>query len=68
MQQQLEKKDVKQVFAWPVTDQIAPGYSQTITQPMDFSTMRQKIDDNAYSNLNAYIVSIYYIESYFLKN
>ncbi|XP_066906465.1 bromodomain-containing protein 7 [Halyomorpha halys] len=55
LQQQLEKKDVKQVFAWPVTDQIAPGYSQTITQPMDFSTMRQKIDDNAYCNLNAYI-------------
>lgn len=55
LQQQLEDKDTLQVFAWPVTDQIAPGYSKVIKTPMDFSTMRQKIEDNAYSTLNAYI-------------
>jgi hypothetical protein len=47
----LEKKDPQQFFAWPVTDSIAPGYSSIISQPMDISTMRQKIEDNQYDNL-----------------
>ncbi|KAI5718041.1 hypothetical protein M8J77_015237 [Diaphorina citri] len=51
----LEKRDMQQFFAWPVTDNIAPGYSNIISQPMDFSTMKQKIDDGAYSTLNQYI-------------
>lgn len=52
----LEKRDPQQFFAWPVTDHIAPGYSQIIQQPMDFSTMKQKIDENQYSSLSEYIV------------
>uniref|UniRef100_A0A1B6GUL2 Bromo domain-containing protein n=2 Tax=Cuerna arida TaxID=1464854 RepID=A0A1B6GUL2_9HEMI len=55
LQQSLEKKDPQQFFAWPVTDQIAPGYSQIIHQPMDFSTMHQKIEDNSYSTLKDYV-------------
>ncbi|XP_063225828.1 bromodomain-containing protein 7 isoform X2 [Bacillus rossius redtenbacheri] len=51
----LEKRDPQQFFAWPVTDHIAPGYSQIISQPMDFSTMKQKIDDNQYATLADYI-------------
>lgn len=47
----LEKKDPQNFFAWPVTENIAPGYSTIISNPMDFSTMRQKIEDNQYSNL-----------------
>ncbi|XP_055852969.1 bromodomain-containing protein 7 [Episyrphus balteatus] len=47
----LEKRDPHQFFAWPVTDDIAPGYSSIITKPMDFSTMRQKIEDNDYTTL-----------------
>ncbi|XP_065332876.1 bromodomain-containing protein 7 isoform X2 [Cloeon dipterum] len=47
----LEKKDSQSFFAWPVTDNIAPGYSSIISQPMDFSTMRQKNEDGAYTNL-----------------
>ncbi|EDW77710.1 uncharacterized protein Dwil_GK24409 [Drosophila willistoni] len=50
----LEKRDPHQFFAWPVTDDIAPGYSSIITKPMDFSTMRQKIDDHDYSALNEF--------------
>ncbi|XP_076040447.1 bromodomain containing 7/9 isoform X4 [Oratosquilla oratoria] len=50
----LEKKDPQQMFAWPVTDSIAPGYSSIISQPMDFSTMRQKIDDNKYTSLSQF--------------
>lgn len=55
LQHALEKRDPQQFFAWPVTDQIAPGYSQIIPQPMDFSTMRQKIDDNIYTSLSEYV-------------
>ncbi|XP_075152475.1 bromodomain containing 7/9 [Haematobia irritans] len=50
----LEKRDPHQFFAWPVTDDIAPGYSKIISRPMDFSTMRQKIDDNDYTTLNEF--------------
>ncbi|CAH1963535.1 unnamed protein product [Acanthoscelides obtectus] len=52
---QLEKKDPQNFFAWPVTDAIAPGYSQIISNPMDFSTMRQKIDQNEYKHLDEFI-------------
>lgn len=51
----MEKRDPQQFFAWPVTDSIAPGYSQIITNPMDFSTIKQKIDDNNYQNLNEFV-------------
>ncbi|CAG7717210.1 unnamed protein product [Allacma fusca] len=47
----LEKKDPQQFFAWPVTDKIAPGYSQIIKQPMDFNTMKAKLDEGLYCNL-----------------
>ncbi|XP_037957986.1 bromodomain-containing protein 7 [Teleopsis dalmanni] len=50
----LEKRDPHQFFAWPVTDDIAPGYSSIISKPMDFSTMRQKIDDNEYATLTEF--------------
>lgn len=51
----LEQRDPQQFFAWPVTDNIAPGYSAIITNPMDFCTMRQKIDDNQYNNLQDFV-------------
>ncbi|XP_015585010.1 bromodomain-containing protein 7 isoform X2 [Cephus cinctus] len=51
----MEKRDPQQFFAWPVTDNIAPGYSQIITNPMDFSTIKQKIDDNNYQNLSEFV-------------
>ncbi|XP_034246580.1 bromodomain-containing protein 7 [Thrips palmi] len=50
----LEKKDPKQLFAWPVTDHIAPGYSSIISIPMDFSTMKQRIDNGVYSSLSQF--------------
>ncbi|XP_049548455.1 bromodomain-containing protein 7 [Anopheles darlingi] len=50
----LEKRDPHQFFAWPVTDDIAPGYSSIIMKPMDFSTIRQKIDDNEYNTVSEF--------------
>ncbi|XP_011305817.1 bromodomain-containing protein 7 isoform X1 [Fopius arisanus] len=51
----MEKRDPQQFFAWPVTDNFAPGYSQIITNPMDFSTINKKIEDNSYTNLNEFV-------------
>ncbi|XP_063548975.1 bromodomain-containing protein 7-like isoform X1 [Cydia strobilella] len=51
----LEKRDPHQFFAWPVNDNFAPGYSDIIRRPMDFSTIKQKIDDNEYKSLNCFI-------------
>lgn len=54
----LERKDPRQFFAWPVTDSIAPGYSSIITKPMDFSTIKQKIEDNQYKTLQEFTVRL----------
>jgi len=51
----LERKDPRQFFAWPVTDSIAPGYSTIIKKPMDFSTMKLKIEDNQYKMLQEFM-------------
>lgn len=40
---QLQEADSTDLFAFPVTDTIAPGYSKKIKEPMDLSTMRSKI-------------------------
>ena len=48
----LQKKDLHGFFVNPVNDQIAPGYSSIISQPMDFSTMRTKLPD--YDSLGAF--------------
>jgi len=48
---ELERKDPQSIFAWPVNDIIAPNYSQMIAYPMDFSTMRGKIETEVYQSL-----------------
>lgn len=45
------RKDTNGFFAFPVTDNIAPGYSSIISHPMDFSSMKTKIDDGAYGSV-----------------
>ena len=52
------RKDPEYFFAWPVNDVIAPGYSDIITQPMDFSAMKKKIDDGEYNSIDEYKVRI----------
>ncbi|KAK3701462.1 hypothetical protein QZH41_014539, partial [Actinostola sp. cb2023] len=47
-------KDVQGFFAFPVNDAIAPGYSRVIDKPMDFSTIRTKIDTHHYSTIEAF--------------
>jgi len=50
----LQRKDIYGIFAFPVTDAIAPNYSSVVTNPMDFSTMMYKIEHLQYSSLEAF--------------
>ncbi|XP_061670675.1 bromodomain-containing protein 7 isoform X12 [Syngnathoides biaculeatus] len=49
---QLQRKDPSAFFTFPVTDLIAPGYSTIIKQPMDFSTMKDKVKKECYVTLD----------------
>ena len=52
MLRQLEKRDPNAFFAWPVTDLIAPGYSTIIKTPMDFYTIRKRIEQRYYDTID----------------
>ncbi|CAF2782505.1 unnamed protein product [Rotaria sp. Silwood2] len=47
----LSRKDKEGFFQYPITDQLAPGYSQIITRPMDFFTIKKKISQDEYLNI-----------------
>ncbi|XP_061628669.1 bromodomain-containing protein 1-like isoform X1 [Phyllopteryx taeniolatus] len=49
---QLQQKDQYNVFAQPVSTKEVPDYLDHIKQPMDFSTMRTRIDGHAYRSLD----------------
>ncbi|XP_067158671.1 bromodomain-containing protein 7 [Apteryx mantelli] len=51
LMRQLQRKDPSSFFSFPVTDFIAPGYSMIIKNPMDFSTMKEKIKNNGYQSI-----------------
>ncbi|KAM9192296.1 bromodomain-containing protein 7-like isoform 2-T3 [Dugong dugon] len=51
LMRQLQRKDPRAFFSFPVTDLIAPGYSMIIKHPMDFSTMKEEIRNNAYQSI-----------------
>ncbi|KAJ8395121.1 hypothetical protein AAFF_G00035770 [Aldrovandia affinis] len=48
---QLQEKDAAQIFANPVSLSEVPDYLEFITQPMDFSTMRTKLEAHGYRSL-----------------
>jgi hypothetical protein len=52
------RKDKEAIFEFPVTDDIAPGYSSIIKNPMDLTTMKKKIESRAYKNIMEYRVLI----------
>ncbi|XP_034774646.2 bromodomain-containing protein 9-like isoform X5 [Acipenser ruthenus] len=51
---QLQRKDPHGFFSFPVTDAIAPGYSMIIKHPMDFSTIKDKIEINEYKSVTEF--------------
>ncbi|XP_026472471.1 peregrin-like isoform X2 [Ctenocephalides felis] len=50
--QQLEAKDTSSIFCEPVDPTEVPDYSTVVTCPMDLSTMRMKLENGQYQNLD----------------
>ncbi|XP_029291239.1 bromodomain and PHD finger-containing protein 3 isoform X2 [Cottoperca gobio] len=48
---QLQEKDTAQIFEKPVNIKEVPDYLEFISQPMDFSTMRSKLESHAYRSV-----------------
>ncbi len=48
---QLRKADTLGIFENPVTDQVAPGYSKVILNPMCFSDVQQELERGGYDRL-----------------
>ncbi len=48
------RRDTQDVFAEPVTEDIAPGYSQMIPFAMDLTTMAAKVESNKYPSVNEF--------------
>jgi bromodomain and PHD finger-containing protein 1 len=51
---QLETKDTNKFFAEPVSEDDAPDYREFIFNPMDFSTMRDKVNRHLYSSFDEF--------------
>ncbi|XP_041833093.1 bromodomain-containing protein 1 isoform X2 [Melanotaenia boesemani] len=51
---QIQAKDQARIFTQPVDVNEVPDYLDHIKHPMDFSTMRQRIDAQAYSNIDQF--------------
>ncbi|KAL6100758.1 baz2b [Pungitius sinensis] len=45
-------------FLTPVNQKAVPGYRKVIKKPMDFSTIREKLRNNQYVNLETFIVDV----------
>lgn len=59
--QDLEKSKHKKYswpFLYPVTEQDAPGYFSVISQPMDLSTVRSKLDGRKYTSSAEFIADL----------
>ena len=54
----LQKLDKMFVFAYPVTEDIAPGYFSVISKPMDFSTLRANLKNNHYLSAYPFCVDV----------
>ncbi|KAM6895425.1 bromodomain-containing protein 1-like isoform 1-T1 [Xenentodon cancila] len=51
---QLQAKDQARIFTQPVDVSEVPDYLEHIKHPMDFSTMRQRIDAQGYNNFDQF--------------
>jgi len=54
------RHDKYHVFAEAVTDSEAPGYSDVVTDPMDFGTMREKVQKGKYGKTSNSAAAAFY--------
>ncbi|XP_057647525.1 bromodomain-containing protein 1 isoform X2 [Chionomys nivalis] len=52
--EQLQEKDPAKIFAQPVSLKEVPDYLDHIKHPMDFATMRKRLEAQGYKNLHAF--------------
>uniref|UniRef100_A0A3B4YUY6 Bromodomain adjacent to zinc finger domain 2B n=1 Tax=Stegastes partitus TaxID=144197 RepID=A0A3B4YUY6_9TELE len=45
-------------FLTPVNHKVVPGYRKVIKKPMDFSTIKEKLSNNQYLNLETFIIDV----------
>ncbi|XP_012444392.1 uncharacterized protein LOC105768775 [Gossypium raimondii] len=57
----LQKKDTYGVFSEPVDPEELPDYHDIIAHPMDFSTVRKKLDEGAYITLEQFEIDVFLI-------
>ncbi|XP_025013679.2 uncharacterized protein LOC8273622 isoform X3 [Ricinus communis] len=57
----LQKKDTYGVFSDPVDPEELPDYHDIVEHPMDFSTVRKKLDRGAYFNLEQFEKDVFLI-------
>ncbi|KAF8090951.1 hypothetical protein N665_0461s0036 [Sinapis alba] len=57
----LQKKDTYGVYSDPVDPDELPDYHEIITNPMDFSTVRKKLDSGAYASLEQFEGDVFLI-------
>ncbi|CRG94562.1 bromodomain protein, putative [Plasmodium gallinaceum] len=53
--------DKKRVFLYPVNVELVPDYLNVIKEPMDFTTMKQKIQNFKYNDFNDFEKDVYLI-------
>ena len=46
---EIEKLDYNEIFKYPVTEEIAPGYFSIVKEPMNTTKMTQKLENNLYT-------------------
>ncbi|PPS19596.1 hypothetical protein GOBAR_AA00980 [Gossypium barbadense] len=57
----LQKKDIYGVFSEPVDPEELPDYHDIIAHPMDFLTVRKKLDEGAYTTLEQFEIDVFLI-------
>ncbi|KAJ0086115.1 hypothetical protein Patl1_09383 [Pistacia atlantica] len=57
----LQKKDTYGVFSEPVDSEELPDYHEIIAHPMDFATLRKKLDGGSYTNLEQFEKDVFLI-------
>lgn len=64
LHKRMKDNDSEKVFYYPVTDEIAPGYSDVIEKPMCLSLMRDKILNSKYRDMEEFNDDVSFVRSF----